>query len=594
MFLILLLVLVVGAAFAIPYFFKEELVGLAKTQINQQIDAEVDFDEDIKLSLFKHFPDLSLQINDISVTGNDAFDGYQLAQLGSASFDLDIMSVIKKDLPIRINSIRLQDAEVKVLVLEDGTANYDIATASADTSSASADFNIALEAYELSNVNMLYQDKQSGTRLEILGLDHSGSGDFTATEYDLSTQTDMESLTFGDGTMTYLVDATTAATIIINIDNSASKYTFKNNNVKVNDLELELDGWLQQSGSAYDMELTFQAPGTAFKSLWSLIPYAYTKDYRDVKADGIMALSGSVNGRYNQNTLPAFQAALSVSNGSIQYPDLPLGIADVQAKVDINSPSSNLDDMTVKIPQFHMDLGGNPIDATLVLKRPMSDPDIQTSIEGHIDLNKLVQAFPIENVETLNGQIDANLEIDTRMSYIELEAYDKVNMNGTLKVANMNIQSGNYPAIQIQQLDTDFAPQFVDLKAFSATLGKSDIRAFGRLDNLLAYFSPDLTMKGDLNLRGSLFDANEWLPESTEETPTAEASAPSEAGFDRFDFSLDAKMDKIVYQDYVLESTIAKGSFSPSRVQLENFETKIEDSDLKVSGRLGNVYAYLF
>ncbi|MEM6725443.1 MAG: AsmA-like C-terminal region-containing protein, partial [Bacteroidota bacterium] len=296
-------------------------------------------------------------------------------------------------------------------------------------------------------------------------------------------------------------------------------------------------------------------------------------------------------------SLPAFQLALSVSNGKVKYPDLPLGVENVQAKIDVNSPSSDLDEMTVKVPQFHMDLGGNPVDLTLVLKRPMSDPDIQTSIEGHIDLDKVAKAFPVEGIETLNGQIDANLEIDTRMSYVELEAYDKVDMNGTLKVSNMNVQSGDYPAIQIQQLDTDFAPQFVDLKAFSAQLGKSDIRAFGRLDNLLAYFSPDLTMKGDLNLRGNLLDTNEWLPEELEETPTAEATTDPSAvnpGFDRFDFSLDAKIDKILYSDYVLEGTSATGSFSPSRVQLENFETKIEDSDLNVSGRLENVYAYLF
>ena len=57
--LFILIVLVLIAAVAIPYFYKDEIVDMAKTEINKTINADVNFNN-VSLSLFKNFPNFTL------------------------------------------------------------------------------------------------------------------------------------------------------------------------------------------------------------------------------------------------------------------------------------------------------------------------------------------------------------------------------------------------------------------------------------------------------------------------------------------------------------------------------------------------------
>ena len=130
----ILFILLIGAAFAIPYFFKDELLALTKEEINKTINAKVDF-EDVSLSLFRSFPNLSFELQNFSVVGVETFEDITLAAGKSAGFTLDLMSVVRSGEPIEIKSVDLEAPEVNIYVLKDGTANYDIAKPSTDTTS---------------------------------------------------------------------------------------------------------------------------------------------------------------------------------------------------------------------------------------------------------------------------------------------------------------------------------------------------------------------------------------------------------------------------------------------------------------------------
>ena len=55
-----------------------------------------------------------------------------------------------------------------------------------------------------------------------------------------------------------------------------------------------------------DMDITFKTTKTDFKTLLSLIPAIYMKDFEDVKTSGKLALNGFAKGTYNDSILPAF------------------------------------------------------------------------------------------------------------------------------------------------------------------------------------------------------------------------------------------------------------------------------------------------
>lgn len=615
--LFILLALILGSAIALPFIFKDRIVDLAKEEINKTVNAKVDF-QDVSLSLLRSFPNFSLSLKHFSVRGVDEFEGVQLAGGDAVELTLDLMSVIKADRPIEIKSIRLKKPDIHVYVLEDGKANYDISkpseTPAEPSTSSSSDYGgvkVELDEYSISDGKLVYDDRSLNVYVEALGINHEGSGNFTIDIYDLDTHTGIGSLTVEYGGISYLKHANTTLDAIFNIDSPNSKYSLKDNQLRINELDLKADGFVQLDGDNYNMDLAFSTPENDFKSLLSMIPNAYIEGYEDVKADGQFTLSGEVKGTYNESReeYPAFRIETSVSGGNVQYPGLPLGITNINTQVAVNSPSSNFDDLTVDVPMFNMQLGNNPFEANFNLKTPISDPDVTAAANGVINLAELAQAFPIEGLEELNGIINANLRVDTRLSVIEQQRYEEVNMDGQLQLQNMNYRSEGLPPVKINNLQMAFTPQHVRLDDFTAMLGKSDLRASGTVDNILAYFSPKKTMKGKITVRSNYVLADEWIPEETTENaepvPAATAAAPQQSGnataptaeaaiFDRFDFSLDAAVKELVYGDYKVRNGVARGNIKPNRLAVSQLSGQLGDSDFSASGVVTNLFKYLF
>jgi hypothetical protein len=86
---VVFLVLVLGAAAAFPFVFKDEILAAVKKEINVNLTAKVDF-EDVNLSLFRHFPHVSVGLENYSVTGTDVFDKITLAKGELLDVEVDL------------------------------------------------------------------------------------------------------------------------------------------------------------------------------------------------------------------------------------------------------------------------------------------------------------------------------------------------------------------------------------------------------------------------------------------------------------------------------------------------------------------------
>lgn len=599
-FLFVAVLLILGAAFAIPYFFKDEIVAVVKEETNARLNATVDFD-DVDISLFRSFPDLSVGLQDFSVVGKEEFEGVTLAAGKSFDLTLDLMSVINSGTqPIELKSIHLQEPEVNILVLKNGKANYDIAPPSEEESSTeTGPMQVNLTEYSIEKGKFVYEDKTLPVRVEALGLDHKGQGDFDLTVFDFVTETDIESFTVDFDGIEYLSKAETSLDLNINANTESMKFTLKENNLKVNDLEILSEGFVAlPNATDTEMDLKFSAPTNTFKSLFSIIPNAYIADYKDVKADGNFTLNGFVKGIYNANTYPAFRINSSVSNADVKYPDLPLGIKDINLSAEVNSPSSNLDKMKVDISNFALKIGNNPLKGYFKLTTPLSDPNMDTRVDGILDLAELNKAYPIEGMEEMTGRITSDVVLKTKLSTIEREDYAKVDASGAVKVENLVYDAADMPTVKIKNAEADFTPQKVIIPTFSVQTGaKSDLSGSAEFDNILAYFSPEKTMRGKISMESKYFDADEWMTEpeaSASEPEPTPTGVPETELFDRYDFDFSAKMDKIKYDVYDLNSLAGSGNFTPNKLSIDNFTMKIGDSDIKANGVVTNVMDYLY
>lgn len=605
-----LFVVLIGAAVAIPYFFKDEIVAKVQEEINKNVNAKVSF-EDVNLSLFRSFPDFSFRLEGLEVMGVEEFEGLRLAGIKNFDIRLDLIKIYNGEYVIE--GISLDEPNLYIKVLKNGKANYDIVKPSTDTTAiaetetdtAATDFLLQLESYSIKNGNVTYDDNAMNFYTDIENLNHSGTGDFSALVYDLKTKTTADALTVAFDGITYLKSVETDIDLDINVDMENMKFTIADNTIRMNALSLITKGFVAMPGDDINMDLAISSPKSDFKDLLSMIPAAYTADFDGVKASGKMGVDAVIKGIYNDNTLPSFKVNLFAENANFQYPDLPSSVKGINVKMNVNSPSSDLDKMVVDISKFNFEIEGSKVAASLFLKTPMSDPDIKATMDGKIVLDALASAFPLgeQGIQTLKGTIVANLKTNTKMSFVTDEKYEQVDMSGNFSIEKMEYLADGMPKVVINTMQMDFTPQNVKLGNFDALLGKSDLKMSGTLDNILTYFSGTKTMKGNLIVRSNKFDANEWLEgETTEANPNAPTAniedtttvAGESAIFDKFDFALDAEMKDITYDIYHIKNSVGKGNFTPNRMDFEELRTQVGKSDFLVQGSLENVFGYLF
>lgn len=599
------LVLLLGALITLPYFFKDSIIAEVKTAANEQLNATLDF-KDVNISVFRHFPKLSVGLEGLDITGKGDFEGVKLVKCERLDVAVDLWKAIFGS-NIAIEGLFFEKPDIHVYVLKDGRANYDIAQPSTDTEtspSTAESSPIQLERYAIHNGKIVYDDRSLDMLLEMEGLEHEGSGEFTADLYDFTMKTGVEKMSVNYGGMQYLRNARADWDAVLAADMPNMKFTLKNNKLKINDLEVLADGWTQlPNDTDILMDLKFGTPQNTFKSLLSIIPGAYTKDFGNVQANGSIQLGGWVKGKYNETTYPAFRFDFKVADGNFKYPALPLGVSNINVNAAISSPTQRLNDMKVDIPTFSLNIGSNPLSGYFHLKTPETDPSVDTKVVGTLNLGELTKAFPVEGVQELNGILKADVVAKASMGQIDRQQYEQVQMAGNFSLSNFNYRAAGTPAVKIKALDAGLSPQKLDLRQFDAQLGRSDLRATGQIDNLLAYFSTTKTMTGALQFNSGYFDANEWMePEPAVEagkvpsdhTTAESAPAAGEAVFDRWDFKLNGNIGRLKYDVYDLSDLHMQGHFTPNRMEVADFGLRIGQSDLSGNGSIVNAWNYLF
>ena len=231
--------ILIGVALAAPFIFKNKIIALVKKEINNNVNAKVDF-KNVNISFFRSFPKVAVGLDDLQVLGIDGFALDTLLSAKRLDASVDIMSIIRgKDM--NIYSVVAQSPRVHAIISKTGLANWDIMKQ--DTAAASGDektFKMQLQRYAINNAYISYIDETAGISSEISNLNHQGSGDFTSDLFTLKTTTLADEVTVVYGGIPYLSKVKMIANADINVDNKKSEYGFNTDEISVNDLKVSV------------------------------------------------------------------------------------------------------------------------------------------------------------------------------------------------------------------------------------------------------------------------------------------------------------------------------------------------------------------
>ncbi|MDE0470734.1 MAG: hypothetical protein OXH57_02240 [Ekhidna sp.] len=561
--------LLIAAIIGLPIIYKDDIKNAMDEAIAESLNAQVFYDVgQFDLSLIKNFPDFTVSLGDFGVVGIDEFEKDTLASIESFEITMGLTSVISGD-QIKIEEVLLNRPKISIVVLEDGKANYDIAKISKEragmvagkgekvsaegaanglrstvmrewaiyhvvnydlgkvsmqeveagkdeqpSTTADSELSIEVEKWVIMEGQVTYTDLSENIYTSLIGLNHAGSGDFTLDISDLTTNTVIESASLGYDGIRYVSNKRIKADVILNMNLPKMQFSFKDNQIAINDFAISANGDLQVAGDDIHMNLTFEGNDINLKRILSLIPGAYQEYLDGITAGGTVNFDGLVKGTFNSNSMPKVAANLSVDNGSIRYSDYDIPIDEVNIKADFDYPSADLRETRFNIEQFSMLVDGEKFESYLKLK-DLENYTWNFGFDGHVDLEKITKIVPLEGEMALKGKVNAGIRSSGKMSDLEAEKYENLPTEGSLTVKDFYFASPDLPqGLNTSKVNMTFKPEEIVLDRFYATSGNSDFSLAGKVSDYLDFaLSKNESLTGTLDLQSNLLDINEFIPE---------------------------------------------------------------------------------
>lgn len=549
----------------LPFAFQGKLAKLVKEEGNKMLNAQFDF-RTLNISLLRNFPSASVSLEDFWLKGTGPFENDTLIQAGELTAAVNLFSLFG-DGGYDISRIIVKDTRVHAIVLEDGRLNWDVMKPSPDAETpedetAQETFRIKLQKLSVDNLSVVYDDRQGGVFADLSRLEADCSGDFGSDRTVVDLKMETPSLTCRTGGIPLLNKVSLEADMDVDADLAGGKFTLRENMLRLNAIQLNLDGWLAQTKQGMDMDFRLNTNEVGFKELLSLIPAIYAKDFQDLKTDGKVTLNAFARGSMEGNTkVPQFEVNLDVKDAMFRYPSLPAGVEKINISALVRNAGGPLDATEISVAPFDFVLAGNPFSLNATVKTPVSDPDFHLTARGKLDLGKVKEVYPLDDMQ-LNGLVQADLELGGRLSMVEKEQFEQMQAKGSLRLNQMKLVLKDMPPVDIQQSVFTFSPRYLQLSETTVNIGKNDLTLDSRFENYLGYALKGSTLKGTLNVSSNHLNLNDFM---SADTTAAVAEVPADTAAmgvirvpENIDFQMQAAFRELLFDKMTL--TDGKGT----------------------------------
>ena len=594
----IVLVVIVAALFAIPYFFKDQIKAKIAEAINESVDAKVSF-ADADLSLFKNFPNATVGIEKLVIINKAPFEGDTLVSVGELNLKMSIKEIFKgKDEPLNIQGITSENGLINIIFNKDGVGNFDIALKDKKedkTDEKSKPLALKIQNYKIENFTFRYIDQGSKIKMVIDSLNHEGTGDFTNSKLDLTTKSTAR-VSLDMDKVNYMKNVKLTLDAVLGIDLEQSKYTFKENKALINQLPLEFDGFIQMVEAGQNYDLKFKTPTSSFTNFLGLIPSAYSSSLDGVKTTGDFTVVGFAKGQLTDTTVPKFNVAIASNNASFQYPNLPKSVQNIVIDTKIINETGILNDTYVNLDKLSFKIDQDVFSAKANIKNITVNPFVSAALKGTINLANLSKAYPIKIDKPLAGILKADVTTQFDMASVEKSQYENIKNAGTMSLSGFKYTDENNKSMNISTALVEFNPSTINLKQFNATTGKSDLAINGVLENFYGFMFKKQELKGNFNMSSNQLAVDDFMtagePAKTgtgagKETETKSAPAkPAEAmkipAF--LNCTINAKATTVLYDNLKLKDVSGKLIVKDEKATLENFKTSIFGGTIGLTG----------
>ena len=599
------LTIILALMFVTPFVFSDKIKEEIKKTANKKLAGEMNY-SDVNVSFFKHFPSLTLTLNDFKLNGSAPFQKERLINAKEVSFGINVSSLVFGK-SIKIDEIYLSNSTINIKVNKDGLANYNVYIAEKEIEKKEEESAaIKLDRIEIINSQMTYDDKSTQLHFDAFGFNYLGKGDLSQDIFDLSSKAKIDKLNVLYANEQYLMNKKVDADLITKININSLSFVFEQNDLMINQLPVDFKGKFDFLKDGYNMDFVIKSTDSNLKDLFTAFPPKYITWLGKTEIKGKTDLLLTLKGKYieSEKMAPNLNLDFKIRDGFINYDKSAFPVSNLNLDLSTSLPSLNPELLIINTKNISLNINQDYLKAKLFVKG-MNTPEIDAVFHSKIDLEKLNEALGIPDFELkgmLVGQGNAkgkydpknkvfpitNANVNLKSGYIKTKYYPNpiTNINILTTIKN---QKGTFGDLKVTLKPAEFTfegkPVFVEAQLENFDDLAYDIKAKGTLDISKIYkvFSQkgldvDGSVKADLALKGKQSDAEKGNYSKLNNKGTLELR------------------NILITTEYLPKKFLIKeGVFkiNQDKMSFNNFLAAYGQSDFRLNGYLQNVFNFV-
>ncbi len=578
------LFLLFASAIFIGYLFnnKRVLTNFVIEQINNNLNAELQV-KNSDVTIFQNFPNVSLDLVGVSFQTKTE----KILTANHLYFGFNIKDILNKNYHIQI--ITIDSATINLKIDENGKSNLDIVKGRNEQESNNTNFLIDLEKVKLKRVNFNFNDFQSNQQYKTQINEAEFDGSFKNTEFKLNAYADAFVNHITSSNVNFVKDKSVVLKANIAVNNDKKTYAFKNAELKVNELDLLLNGLITGKQVGSEVQLDFDSKKISIASLFSLLPIKIPAEVLAYESKGNVFFKGTVNGLISPVSNPKILVDFGVSNGSIHNKKLNIELNNISMVGKFNNGAKqDLTTSLLVLNNIKAKLANDQINGDITIEN-LASPKLDLALAGTMNLENLFQLFPVKAIESIKGNIGFDTKIkanlaDKNTSNIWKQAgnYGKF----SLLVNNLKIKDFDK---KIDNLEANFALNGanLDIEKCNVNLNQSDVKISGSLNNFLGYlFGDNENLVANINYNSNYVDMEHviFMPETKKiNTTESKYNLPQ-----NIDLLINANIDKFKYNNFIANNLSCKIQVLPTQIIINQAKLNALNGSINFAAKVLN------
>lgn len=442
----LLLLLALLISVVLFYLTPERLTPLVNRYASEYLNAEVNARR-IELTFWSSFPKLEIEVNELEIVSRSLKDASpairatlpenadSLLNVRRFSGGINVAALAKGD--ISLYDVILDNPQVNLVIASDSLTNFDIFPASEPSEESSELPSITFNRFELQG-SMPIRFRAPADSLDMtLTIDATRLSSSTAPLYTID-------LSGGAGVM---ASSLKIPTLPFSINGDLTWDLNHPEALKMENFTLSVAGIraLFSTDLSFGKGMTFNSlslsvPDVEVGHLIEKLPASATGPVANLRSDLNVSLTASLLHPY--------------TIGAAELPDMQIGVAAKATRaimgamnlhkfildIGIELDGSNLDRSIIKLN--NCEVGGRAMDFDLkgTVSNPVSDPLVDASFRGSVQLDRLPRMLLDSLPMTLSGRLTGDARIHLRKSYLEPRRFHRIALDGGLTLNNFTAE----------------------------------------------------------------------------------------------------------------------------------------------------------